>query len=1573
MNNSYRPASRFPLSEVHWRPLFDRSPSFVAVLEGPEHRIAYGNPRYLALVGDRDVVGRTVAEALPEAIEQGYGELLDRVYRSGEPYTAESASYTSRDVHGNALARHVDFVYQPICNDEGAVQGILVQGADVTARVSAHALLERNARTFEQLIAGTPYGLYVVDADFRIAQASAAASHAFRSVRPLIGRDLGEALRTIWQEPFATQAIERFRHTLATGEPYHAPSTIEQRADVDAVEAYDWRIERILLPDGRYGVACYFYDLTAHENLQRRLQAREKELSDLADAMPQLVWTTFPDGRPASYNRQWYEYTGLAGDVALAPEGWQGTTHPEDLPRVATAWSHALQTGEPYESEHRLRRHDGTYRCHLVRATAQRDAFGVIDRWIGTCTDIEASRGTQHALQRHVDLLAAATAAAQLGIHEYDIPSGEIHWDARVRALWGVDARERITYERFIAAVHPDDKQAVEAAVHAALEPSGPRHYAAEYRVRNLVDGRERWVAATGQVTFEGGVPIRLVGTVQDITPQKLRDSRLAFIADLQDMLAREQSADRLMNVVCTRLTERLHLSHCILSEVDGSGETAAVMRDHHAAAFTDVARDHSLHDLFGPAAHAALRSAQHQLTHDTRDGGSTSLQQLEASGIRSMATLPYVAEERLRYLLSAAKSTPHLWSDEEVGLLGEVAARLYPRLEGARNAEALRRSEAALRRTQAIGRIGTMELDLEVDRARYSPEYLRLHGLPGDLAGESRKEWLARVHPEDRARAERDLDAVFTGQTQEYLSEYRVVWPADRSVHWILSRGEIEVDRHTGAPARMLVTQYEVTEQREAERAWRESEARFRAVQETSIDGFMLLTAVRDASGAIEDFQWEFVNEAAARIVGRSREWFSGRRLLEEMPGNRDAGLFDGYVRVVETGTPWSVEFGYGHEGLDLYLRLVATRVGDGFAVTFADLTQSRRADLRVRASEERLHVALEAARAGVFDWNLDTGELYWSKLHYQLLGLAHDAEQPSYELWRRHVHPEDLERVENALRESIESGRVYRAEYRVRGADGTDRVVQGQGIVSAHPGAERRMVGAIVDVTDTRVAEAAARANEQRFRIMADGVPALIWVTDAAGRIEFVNREYCTFLGVTVEAVQRDGWQPQVHADDLGDYTLAFMQALAGRRGFESRARVRHASGAWRCLQSTGVPRFSDRGNFLGMVGLSFDVTALVEGEARNREADRRKDEFLATLSHELRNPMAPVRNAAALLASPRLTPDQLQWAQQVIERQVTHMARLLDDLLDMSRITQAKLHLKRVAVRLTDVVDTAIEAARPLIDRKAHRLSIELPADPVVLDADPVRLAQVITNLLTNAAKYTDPGGTIALRGRVEGTRLVLSVRDSGIGIALDALENIFTMFSQVDGSLTRAEGGLGIGLALVKGLVELHGGSVAAASEGPGRGAEFTLRLPIPAARAEAAPAPSRAAAQRGLRVLVADDNTDAADTMAMVLQIAGHEVRTAHSGRAALNLAATFRPDVGLLDIGMPDMTGYEVAAAIREASWSTGMHLVALTGWGQEEDKRKAAASGFDRHLTKPVDVDVLIATVTELGSEATR
>jgi len=370
--------------------------------------------------------------------------------------------------------------------------------------------------------------------------------------------------------------------------------------------------------------------------------------------------------------------------------------------------------------------------------------------------------------------------------------------------------------------------------------------------------------------------------------------------------------------------------------------------------------------------------------------------------------------------------------------------------------------------------------------------------------------------------------------------------------------------------------------------------------------------------------------------------------------------------------------------------------------------------------------------------------------------------------------------------------------------------------------------------------------------------------------------------------------------------------------------------------------------------------DVSALREWADELAEASRHKDEFLATLAHELRNPLAPIRNSVHYLGLDGLTEGDVKTARDVITRQVAIMVRLIDDLLDVSRISSNKLDIRKERVDLAAVVDSAVESSRPLIFQCGHELTIRMPPEALYLDGDPIRLAQVFLNLLNNAAKYTNRGGQILLSAAREGSDAVVNVRDNGVGIPANMLSRIFDMFTQVDRSLEHSQGGLGIGLTLVRRLVEMHDGSIEARSDGPNKGSEFVVRLPLLIPATDETPPPSDGATVKSLRksrILVVDDNKDSADTLAMLLRLKGNDIRIAYDGLEALEVAELFQPAIVLLDIGLPKLNGYDVARRIRQQPWGRDVVLVALTGWGNDEDRHLSQEAGFNLHIVKPVEL----------------
>jgi signal transduction histidine kinase len=430
-------------------------------------------------------------------------------------------------------------------------------------------------------------------------------------------------------------------------------------------------------------------------------------------------------------------------------------------------------------------------------------------------------------------------------------------------------------------------------------------------------------------------------------------------------------------------------------------------------------------------------------------------------------------------------------------------------------------------------------------------------------------------------------------------------------------------------------------------------------------------------------------------------------------------------------------------------------------------------------------------------------------------------------------------------------------------------------------------------------------------------------------------------------------------IHPDERERVRAAVEQAKAGRKDYDIEYRTVWPDGTVHWVLVRGRVSRNAR-----MSGVSLDITERKQAEETLRDADRKKDDFIALLAHELRNPLAPIRNGLQVMRLAGGDVNAVAQARAMMDRQLSHMVRLVDDLLDVSRISRNKMELRRERVLLADAVNAAVETARPMIEAAGHDLQISLPAGPVFLDADLTRLAQVFSNLLTNSAKYTEPGGRIRLTAKRLSGEVLVGVRDNGIGIPPAALSHIFDMFSQVDRSIEKSTGGLGIGLALVKGLVEMHGGTVTAESEG--KGSTFTVRLPLAEGwtKSRTEDAPDNGHDNR--RVLVVDDNRDGAESLAMMLRLMGDEVRTAHDGVEAIEVAEQFRPEVILMDVGLPRLNGLDATRRIREQKWGRDIAIIALTGWGQDGDRERSREAGCNGHLVKPVDLSDLEKALTK-------
>ena len=652
------------------------------------------------------------------------------------------------------------------------------------------------------------------------------------------------------------------------------------------------------------------------------------------------------------------------------------------------------------------------------------------------------------------------------------------------------------------------------------------------------------------------------------------------------------------------------------------------------------------------------------------------------------------------------------------------------------------------------------------------------------------------------------------------------------------------------------------------------------------------------------------------------------------------------------------------------------------GCVLVFRDVTRQRaiERDKTAQLSAARMLAAIiETTDDAIISKSLDGIIQSWNAGAERLFGYA--AEQAV----GRHISlviPHERLDEEDRIIASLKAGqRIDHFETERVRADGVR--IQVSLTISPLKDEDGRVVGAskiVRDVTERRKAE----ADRQMFVTLVESSTDFIGMCDLQGVPFFVNRAGLELVGLAdLDAARRTPvasfFFPEDQARMMNEF---FPQVLAQGRG-ETEVRFRHfktGEARWMAYKVLALPGRDGKPTAFATVSQDITEQRRMEDSLRKlaadlSEADRRKNEFLAMLAHELRNPLAPISNAARALCLGARGGETLQAASEMLERQVGQMARLVDDLLDMSRITRGRIELRRHRVELAPIVEQAVEAVRAQYRNMQHELTVSLPPGPVYLDADPARLAQVISNLLTNAYKFTDSGGRVWLTIERIGDEAVIRVRDTGIGVDVRDLPRLFDMFAQVDTSLERSRDGLGIGLTLVKTLVELHGGGVEAHSDGLGRGSEFTVRLPVLAAAERPAPVPPpvEAIPTTGRRVLIVDDNEDGAESLAMLLELGGHETHKAHDGLAAMEAAERLRPDALLLDIGLPKLNGYEVCSRIRKEPWGRELLMVALTGWGQDEDRHRSREAGFDAHIVKPVDPGALLALLASSPAREVR
>jgi PAS domain S-box-containing protein len=777
-----------------------------------------------------------------------------------------------------------------------------------------------------------------------------------------------------------------------------------------------------------------------------------------------------------------------------------------------------------------------------------------------------------------------------------------------------------------------------------------------------------------------------------------------------------------------------------------------------------------------------------------------------------------------------------------------------------------------------------------------------------------------------------------------------------------------------------------DIGQQRKAAQAIERSEARKTAMFQTALDSIITI----DHNGIIVEF-----NSAAEGCFGHVCAEVVGKELAEVIiPHRYREGHRRGMAHYLATGEGPVLNkrmelSALRADGSEFPCELAITRVpvaGDPiFTAYLRDITERKTADDALRTSEEFNRVVLESSPdcLKVLDVEGRVVQMNTNGLcQMEIDDFGAFKGKAWCDLWPEADRRTVLDAVEDAR--TTGTGTFLRA---CPTAKGTPKWWD----VSVAPirDAANVVMGFVSvsrDITERMAVETAMLASEERFRMIADNMSQFAWTADPTGFIFWYNKRWYDYTGTTLGQMQGWGWREVHHPDHVDRVVKRLQHSLDTGELWEDTFPLRGIDGLYRWFLSRAEPVRDGEGKILRWFGTNTDITeernaqvALRANEQRLRqmtaelsETDRRKNEFLAMLAHELRNPLAPIRNAIELMDMDTTDDPARRAVTQMMQRQVSQMVRLVDDLLDVSRVSNGKIALRKEPVDLNGVVQHAMEAVRPAMEGLGQHLEVNMPGGSMQVHGDPVRLAQVVGNLLNNASKFSERNGRVELSAKLENGHAAITVKDQGIGLSADELPRIFDLFVQADTSLERSTSGLGIGLTLVKSLVLLHGGTVEVHSDGSGKGSTFTVRLPVlvesPSTHLRNTSGGNGSVAT-GRKVLVVDDNRDAAQMLSLLLTKKGHTVRTAFDGLEAIVSAGTFQPEVMLLDIGLPNLNGYEVAKRIRQEVWGKEVFLVALTGWGQEEDRRRSTEAGFNKHLVKPVDMNELDNVLKEAAN----
>jgi PAS domain S-box-containing protein len=1329
----------------------------------------------------------------------------------------------------------------------------------------------------------------------------------------------------------------RMRHRAGVWRWFQSRDTVFSRDDRGAVrELIGTAID---IDSRKQNELALRHEIAERQAAQVRLRSSEERYRRMLDTAHEGIWTIDAEGRTTYVNQH------MARLLGYAPAELMGRAHTdfmweEDRPEGDAALE-LRRSNIPRVWDQRYRRKNGSVLWTMASCSSIFDDDGHFAGALGMFTDITERKQTEEALRQSTAMLRAIGDTTGDVIFAKDIDGRLTYANPATLALIGKSADEVLgrTDADFLSdkpaarQVMANDQRIMASGVAEDVEEVVP---SPDGTPRTWLSRKMPYRDATGKVAG-------LTGVSRDITSRKqaeeaLRESEQRF----------RMMADGLPLLVWVH---------------DAPGDLQFINQTYC--------------DFFGVTVQQIAGQNWRPLVHadDVAGYAAEFLACVEARR-------PFQAEVRVRrvdgqWRWMESRARPRLASSGEfLGMVGcsvDITER--------------KRSEAALRASEAFSR-----LVLES-----SPDCVQILDADGCLAFMNRngqrlmefddfgvlkgRPW-EQIWPDaERARVREAVANGLRGEVSRFKASAATATGQTRWWDVIVAPVSTAVDGM--APMSLICVARDITAQTEAEQ---QLYLRDRAIAAADAGVFIVDP---HAQGfpivfASEGFE-RMTGYAASDVLGLNGRFLQGRdtdpgavaRLSEAVHAHRP--VREALVNYRKDGTPFWNDVAISPvtdaQGRVTHLVGIQNDVSALFALQAA-----------LQASNDRLALGVDIANLALAEIDYDSDCNHLTPEAAMAFGLGQVAMVVPREQVHATFHPDDREELARRITECLDpagSGR-FAMDHRIVWPDGTVHwlTVRKRVFFSGKGQARRpqRAVLAVRDVTEQKGVEARLVDSLNRVQLATEATAVGIWEWNVLNNTVRWDVQMFRLYGMPPTPdghVRYEDWTSAVLPDDLVDQERILQDTAqrGGRSRREFRIR-RHLDGQQRDIEAVEVGLRNAAGNIEWVLGTNLDITERKEVErqlqraaAALTDADRRKDEFLATLSHELRNPLAPVSNSLALLKRVPGNIAVIERARATMERQLAQLVRLIDDLLDVSRITRDKLTLKREPALLADIVHDAVELCQPHFDRAHQSLSVTLPSSPVPMHADAARLVQVLGNLLNNASKYTPAGGHVELRAEFQLTHVVVTVRDNGIGIPADMQARVFDLFAQVDSSRELSKGGLGIGLALAKRLAEMHGGTITVSSEGSGRGSEFVVRLPVMRADPEAIAAADGSGAtarKAGRRVLVVDDNQDSAESIALLLQFDGHQTRTAHDGPQALDMASSFRPDVILLDIGLPNLGGYEVCRRLRQQPWTSNALIIAMTGWGQADDLRKSAHAGFDKHCVKPVDHDALTALILQ-------